>query len=299
MYVTWPIHTCNTTHSCVCLNNLELCCPCTLDEVTWLILGKKKKLLGRFALQQHVFHDVTHSYEWHDSFICATWIIQMCDTTNSLFAFFLAQVFALRQHVSITHSYLWCVSFMYIIYVTGLMHMCDMIRSYLRHDSLAIFLKLLVLQQYVSLTRSYTWHDSLVYVTWLIDICDTTYAYVGHDSFIRMTWLIYMCDMTHLYVWHDSFACVTWLIYTCDMARSYMWHETFICVTWFDLCLCVTWLVFMRDMTYSYVWYDWGACAVNFNTLQHPAIHCNTLQHNVSFICVTRLRRLLCGNMFP
>jgi len=27
--------------------------------------------------------DVTHSYVWHDSFICVTWLIRMCDATHS------------------------------------------------------------------------------------------------------------------------------------------------------------------------------------------------------------------------
>jgi len=27
--------------------------------------------------------DTTHSYVWHDSFICVTWLIHMCDMTHS------------------------------------------------------------------------------------------------------------------------------------------------------------------------------------------------------------------------
>jgi len=27
--------------------------------------------------------DMTHSYVWHDSFICVTWLIHMCDMTHS------------------------------------------------------------------------------------------------------------------------------------------------------------------------------------------------------------------------
>jgi len=63
--------------------------------------------VGRFS---HVC-DKTHSYVWHDSFICATWLIHMCD---------------------LTHSYVWHDSF---ICVTWLIHMCDMTHSYVRHDS--------------------------------------------------------------------------------------------------------------------------------------------------------------------
>jgi len=55
--------------------------------------------------------DMTHSYVWHDSFICVTWLIHMCDKT---------------------HSYVWHDSF---ICVTWLIHMCDMTHSYVWHDS--------------------------------------------------------------------------------------------------------------------------------------------------------------------
>jgi len=27
--------------------------------------------------------DMTHSYVWHDAFICVTWLIHMCDMTHS------------------------------------------------------------------------------------------------------------------------------------------------------------------------------------------------------------------------
>ena len=55
--------------------------------------------------------DMTHSYVWHDSFICVTRLINMCDMTR---------------------SYVWHDSF---ICVTWLIHMCDMTDSYVRHDS--------------------------------------------------------------------------------------------------------------------------------------------------------------------
>ena len=79
--------------------------------------------------------------------------------------------------------------------VTWLIHMCDM-------------------------TRSYVWHDSFICVTWLIHMRNMTHSYVWHDSFIRVTWLIYMHDMTHSYVSDDSFICVPWLIHTCNTSHS-------------------------------------------------------------------------------
>jgi len=54
--------------------------------------------------------DMTHSYVWHDPFICVTWLIHMCD---------------------MTHSHVWHDPF---IWVTWLIHMCDMTHSYAWHD---------------------------------------------------------------------------------------------------------------------------------------------------------------------
>jgi len=56
--------------------------------------------------------DMTHSYVWHDSFICVTWLIHKRD---------------------MTHSYAWHYSF---ICMTWLTHMRDMTHSHFqRHDS--------------------------------------------------------------------------------------------------------------------------------------------------------------------
>jgi len=54
------------------------------------------------------------------------------------------------------------------------------------------------------MTRSHVWHDSFICVTWLPHICDMTHSHVWHDSPTCVTWLTHMCDMTHSHVWHDS-----------------------------------------------------------------------------------------------
>jgi len=58
-YLTWLIHLCDMTHSCVWHDSF-MC-------VTWL------------------FHmcDMTHSYVSRDSFIYVTWLIHMCDMSRS------------------------------------------------------------------------------------------------------------------------------------------------------------------------------------------------------------------------
>jgi len=131
------------------------------------------------------------------------------------------------------------------IWVTLLMVMCDISRSYLKRQ-------------------------------WQIHMCDMTHSYVWHDSFIHM------CDMTHWYVWHDAFISVTWsvnrhalsrlqipplLIHMCDMtvlqcmymgdmAHWYVWPYSFISVTWLwrhVTCIWVTWLIDMCDLIHDLI----------------------------------------------
>ena len=103
---------------------------------------------GAACIPVHVLFQcvcVTHSYVWHDSFICAcvTWLIHTCTC-------------------DVTHSYVyaWHDSFV-CVRVAWLIHMCmrDMTHSCV-----------------------YVWHDSFicVCVTWLIRVCtcDVTHSYV-------------------------------------------------------------------------------------------------------------------------
>jgi len=86
--------------------------------------------------------DLTHSYVWHDTLICVT-----CRSASHLHhTCCLCCVFTWRSHDS-------------FVCVTGLIHMCDMTRSYVRHDS-------------------------FIFVTRLIHMCDMTRLYLWHDPFI-------------------------------------------------------------------------------------------------------------------
>jgi len=117
----------------------------------------------RAMIYLYVWHDSLYAQHdsfigvWYELFICGTWLVHMCD---------------------MTHSCAWyddafkCVT--WLIHIRGMTHsyVCDMTRSYVRHDS-------------------------FVCVTWLIHMVNMIHPYARHDSFI--------C------VWHDSFLCDTWL----------------------------------------------------------------------------------------
>jgi len=127
---------------------------------------------------------------WHDSLICVTWMIYVCDMTHSC---------------GMTHSYecvclsKWCLP----------VRMCDMTHWYVWHESFMCV----------------TW---LIHVAWLIHMSVCAYQNDLFLS-VCVTWLIHMCDMTHSYecvcplecdMTHwlfmcvtDSCACVTWLIH--------------------------------------------------------------------------------------
>jgi len=81
----------------------------------------------------------THPYVWHDTHVHA------CYEMTSIY---------LTAHLWVPHSYVWHDA---LIFVTRLIHMCDMTPSFV----------------------------------------STTDPHVWHDSSIRVTWCIYMRDMTH------------------------------------------------------------------------------------------------------
>jgi len=146
--------------------------------------------------------DMTHSssYVWHDAFICTTWLIHMCD---------------------IIHSCVWQYS---LIRATWLIHTCDMAHSHVRYD-LHIELPAKLLDYFLqrnksNINYSSVRHDSFTCTIWLIHLCNMTHSYVRHDSFIGAISLIKNCEMTHSSQRHDSLICVTWLIYMCDVTYS-------------------------------------------------------------------------------
>jgi len=231
--------------------------------------------------------DVTHWYMWHDSSLCATWLILMCDMTHSH-----------MQCNTLCLCDRYCAG-------TWLIHMCDMTRAYVWHDSfwcvtrridicrnnaLCLFSLLLTQPDTLCITGMVLRHDSFIRATWLIHMCDVTHFYVRQDLFahaIRCSlshamryslsvWQVWCRDMTHSYLWCASLLCGTWLNHICktkqyslsawqvrcrDMTHSYVQHGP-------STCTCVTWLIHMcngtriRAVTHSHVWHIRHRCGV-------------------------------------
>ena len=104
---------------------------------------------------------MTHSYVWHDVFVCVTWFIRKCD---------------------MTHSYVWYDSF---ICVTCLIYMCDITHSFVCHDT---FICMTWRVTNLWLVPTWPWlipicamiHFSSV--PWLILMCAMTHMYLPKAS---------------------------------------------------------------------------------------------------------------------
>jgi len=167
-------------------------------------------------------HTHTHKHEsrmgglsaslcvWHDSFICVTWPIHMCDTIQS----------------DVWHDSFICDE-------ACLIHMYDMNNWY--NTTLYVFMVIICMIHFIPVLPC--WYNTTLYIftdmtTIIYDSChtcenwyNTTHSRVRHESFIWQ-------PMTYSYVWHDPFICVTRFCHMCDMTHSYVTkHASFICMT--------------------------------------------------------------------
>jgi len=73
---TWIIHTCDKSRWHVWHDSLT-CIRCPIYRT---------QVLGVFTLRAAMLliqmYDMTHSYMWHGSFLCMTWLTHMCDMTH-------------------------------------------------------------------------------------------------------------------------------------------------------------------------------------------------------------------------
>ena len=110
-YVTWLIHRRTHTPCPIWTFRLRALQCCQHSTWTWACFLPYR----------------LHSYVWHDSFICVTWCIHMCDMTRSYVRHdsFICATWLIYM-CDMTHSYVWRDSFMC---VTWRIHMCDVTHS--------------------------------------------------------------------------------------------------------------------------------------------------------------------------
>jgi len=157
---------------------------------------------------------MTHSYVWHDSFICVTWLIHVCD---------------------MTHPYVWHDSF---ICVTWLIYMCDLTHLYVWHDSFTCPCRCMIWSARV-------WRET--YKSWRVRCCGAAWGssaavvwmnHVPHDEscpICVMFCMIAPCPLwgmshmngsCHLCEWVMSLMNVTWLIdVPYEWVMSPMWKS--------------------------------------------------------------------------
>ena len=170
LYVCVYIYTCMYVYVYICIQShapiiFSRSSSCACRAVCWRDTTPWSCLVLRHLI--NCPRDAARAFAppaWHASFICATWPIQMCDTT---------------------HSYVGHESF---IHATWLIDECDMNHSYVRHD---LFTCVTWLIHVCDMTHLVVWgHESFIRAAWLIYMCDVTYLYVGHESLPCATWLM-------------------------------------------------------------------------------------------------------------
>jgi len=142
MCVTWRIHTCDMTHSHV-----------RHDKSMWPTSQGTRHPLNRksrsMACLIHM-HDMIHSRVWHDAFICATWLMYMCDMTHPCDLRVKA-----HNRLWIASLTVWHASF---ICMTRCIHTGDM-------------------------TYLCVWHDSFICANWLIHVTSKSRHTACLDSY--------------------------------------------------------------------------------------------------------------------
>jgi len=170
----------------------------------------------------HHLCDMSHSYVWHDSFICVTWLTH-----------------PLRWPHSLNWGGVWVMS-----------NICDRTLPYVRRDSFTFRggctpFRGEVYRPYdtasvVMYTGDITHmsRDSSIFVTWLVH-CVYWSCYARVTRLWWCVWIIWHNFSGDVYGSHHSY--VTWLIHICDVTRApWVWVMSHAC-----------------DMTHSYVWHDW------------------------------------------
>jgi len=172
---------------------------------------------------------MTHSYIWHDSFICVTWLIHICD---------------------MTHSYVQQDLF---VCVTWLIHIFDMTHSYVWHDSMSHSLicapGLILLASCPGGTSSNLitliakGDVALSGVWWYIFICVCIYIYT-HKS-------VYVYIYTHRFIDVCAHTCLRYIVVHMRSHIYHYWPRT-LGYTVVYIYICV--YVFLDIHIYTYIY---------------------------------------------
>jgi len=157
--------------------------------------------------------DTTHSYVWHDSFICVTWLIHMCDMAHSCAHF---------HHPLHTHTV-----DLRLICVACLIHTCHMSHHSSTHTYMCE--KYMCAKRQESSKRNcYMIFPRVIIKAIIIIIILYVHMYTIDEPFeLRCANLPCVAHTYNWYVWYDSFTRVTCLIHMCGMFHSHVWHASF------------------------------------------------------------------------
>jgi len=227
--VTWTIYLRDRTHSLewrdvtwliYIYTHMYTCSRCLNQKALWLCGDDVWHCL---TLLIHL-SDITHSYVWHDSFICMTRLIHVWHHS-------IIRKVRLTDMIDITLSCVW------------LIHMYDMTHSHVQHDSSVCVTWLIHM---CNMTHFYVWHGSLTCVSWLIRMCDMLGGIHVSTGHITYGWTLphviqdciysqvtcmtpFICDVTlrPLHIWMDPVTCHTGLhSLTCHVHDSIdMWCD--------------------------------------------------------------------------
>jgi len=239
-------------------------------------------------VRQTVVENGTHWYVWHDSLICVTWLIHMCDMTHWYVWRDTLKCMTWLIHLCVTrdrqtmgkvltwhdiHSYLWSIhiceefifvkhSYLWYIHICGTFMSCQVI----------FFSPMWYIWEMIQ------WYDTDEWSYYSSYVC-THITHVSQCvavccSVLQCVKVSYVCiHATHSYVSHPCNTTLTYHIthnqtrlkkHKWVMLHKYEWfanmnEDQFIFVQ-HDPCACVAWLMCICDMTHTYVWHDAFVC---------------------------------------
>jgi len=126
---------------------------------------------------------MTRWYMCHDSLICVTWLVDMCDVTQQQ-AVGVAEHQLLICFLLMWHDSLICMCHDSLMSVTWLIDTCDMTKQHV----------VCVAEHQLRIRYLSMCHDSLICVPWLVDLL------------ICVPWLVDLCAKTCLFMRRDSTA---------------------------------------------------------------------------------------------